>query len=116
MDSNKSAANSQWSLGRGTGCLAIGGAFELPSLAWHTGELATQSLAGRVADTMRNGLLVVIGVLLVVVGITWTLQGIGVVGGSVMTGVTAWAVIGPFVAVLGAVMMTVGLRGRRSAP
>ncbi|MBA2558676.1 MAG: hypothetical protein H0V07_02095, partial [Propionibacteriales bacterium] len=53
---------------------------------------------------MRNGLLVVIGVLLVVVGITWTLQGIGVVGGSVMTGVTAWAVIGPFVAVLGAVM------------
>ena len=49
----------------------------------------------------RSPYLIALGVLLVLVGVLWTLQGLGVVGGSVMSGVTAWAVIGPVVALGG---------------
>jgi hypothetical protein len=54
------------------------------------------------------------GALLVAVGLVWTLQGLGYIGGSVMSGVTLWAVIGPLVALGGIVLVAVGLRGRRS--
>ena len=50
---------------------------------------------------MSRPLRVILGVLLVLVGALWTLQGLGYVGGSVMSGVTLWAVIGPVVAVVG---------------
>ena len=43
----------------------------------------------------------IIGVVLVLVGGLWTLQGFGVVGGSFMTGSTAWLVIGLFTVVDG---------------
>ena len=51
------------------------------------------------------------GVALVAVGLLWTLQGLGVVGGSVMSGVTLWAVIGPLV-VLGGIGLIVWSRRR----
>lgn len=41
------------------------------------------------------------GVVLLLVGVLWTLQGVGVVGGSVMSGVTLWAIVGPIVALVG---------------
>ena len=50
---------------------------------------------------MSRPVRVVLGVLLVLVGALWTLQGLGYVGGSAMSGVTTWAIIGPVVAVLG---------------
>ena len=50
---------------------------------------------------MSRPVRVVIGVLLLLVGALWTLQGLGYVGGSTMSGVTLWAVIGPIVAVAG---------------
>lgn len=62
---------------------------------------------------MRTGMLVVLGLLLVVVGGTWTLQGLGYVTGSPMTGVAAWAIIGPLVAGLGVALVIVAIRGRR---
>ena len=52
----------------------------------------------------------VVGVLLVLTGILWTLQGLDVIGGSAMSGVTTWAVIGPIVAVIGLVLTVVGAR------
>ena len=55
---------------------------------------------------MRVGL----GLLLILIGTVWTLQGLNVLGGSAMSGVTLWAVIGPVVAVLG---LTLALSGRR---
>lgn len=61
---------------------------------------------------MSAGMRVTIGVLLVVVGIVWTLQGVGVLGGSAMSGVTTWAVIGPLVAVGGLVLAVSGRRRR----
>ncbi|HEX9056687.1 MAG TPA: hypothetical protein VF818_04065 [Ktedonobacterales bacterium] len=54
----------------------------------------------------------VIGVLAVAVGLVWTLQGLNVLGGSVMSGHTIWAVIGPIVGVVGLVLVTIGLRRR----
>jgi hypothetical protein len=43
----------------------------------------------------------IVGVVLVLVGGLWTLQGFGVVGGSFMTGSTAWLVIGVVTVVMG---------------
>lgn len=50
------------------------------------------------------------GLILVMLGVVWTLQGLGIVGGSVMSGVTLWAVIGPAVALVGLYVLS---RARR---
>ena len=62
---------------------------------------------------MSRRLAIGLGALLVVVGAVWTLQGLGYLGGSVMSGVTFWAVVGPVVALLGLLLAVVGGRGRR---
>jgi hypothetical protein len=56
-----------------------------------------------------------LGVLAVVLGGLWTLQGLDVLGGSVMSGVSIWAVIGPVVAVAGLVLIVLGVRRRGRA-
>jgi hypothetical protein len=53
---------------------------------------------------------VIAGAVLVLLGILWTLQGLGRVGGSVMSGVTFWAVAGPIVALLGLGLVAAGVR------
>jgi hypothetical protein len=58
----------------------------------------------------------VLGIVLVLVGATWTLQGVGVLGGSSMSNDTTWAVIGPIVAVVGLVVIFAGGRARGSRP
>ena len=63
---------------------------------------------------MKRRLLVWAGALTAVVGVIWTLQGLGYVGGSAMTGETVWAVVGPVVVVAGLAVVAIGLRGRRS--
>ena len=55
-------------------------------------------------------MLVGVGALLVLVGAVWTLQGLGVLGGSAMTGEPLWAVVGPLVALAGAVLAWRSLR------
>jgi hypothetical protein len=62
---------------------------------------------------MKN-LLAPVGVLLVLVGVLWTLQGLDVVGGSGMSGQTLWAVIGPIVALVGVALVVLGIRGRQA--
>ena len=64
--------------------------------------------------SMGRWVLLVVGALLVVVGVVWTLQGLGYMAGSVMTGVTFWAVVGPVVAVVGLVLVAMGVRRRRA--
>ena len=61
---------------------------------------------------LRTGL----GILLVLVGALWTLQGLGVVGGSVMSGVTLWAIIGPLVVLAGLALVVTGRRGGTPRP
>jgi uncharacterized membrane protein YjjP (DUF1212 family) len=62
---------------------------------------------------MAKPLWVVAGVVLVLIGLLWTLQGIDVIQGSSMSGTTTWAIIGPIVLLVGGFVMSVGIRGRR---
>lgn len=61
---------------------------------------------------MNRGLALALGAVLLLVGALWTLQGLGYVGGSPMTGVTFWAVVGPLVALLGLLLAVMGGRKR----
>jgi len=70
-----------------------------------------EAAAGR-ATAMRKILLVVIGIAAVLAGLVWTMQGLGYIGGSFMSGATVWAVIGPVVALAGLLLIVVGLRTR----
>lgn len=62
----------------------------------------------------RAVLLLAGGVLLIALGLVWTLQGVGILGGSSMTGSTMWAIIGPIVAIVG-IYLVVRWRNGRSA-
>jgi hypothetical protein len=53
---------------------------------------------------------IVIGGLAVLAGVVWTLQGLGILGGSRMSGDSTWAIVGPIVAVVGMLAILVGLR------
>jgi hypothetical protein len=58
-----------------------------------------------------------LGMLAIVVGAVWTLQGLGYLSGSVMTDDRTWAVVGPIVALVGLTLVGIGLRiRRRQAP
>ncbi len=60
---------------------------------------------------MSRSVALALGAVFVVIGIVWTTQGLGYLGGSPMTGVTLWAVIGPIVALAGVALMVRGGRG-----
>jgi hypothetical protein len=60
---------------------------------------------------MSRPVTLVLGGILVVIGLIWFFQGIGVIGGSFMSGSVLWAVIGPIVAIAGVALI---LRGRRT--
>lgn len=64
---------------------------------------------------MRRVVLVGVGFLLTLAGAVFTLQGVGILGGSVMSGVTFWAVAGPVIALAGVVIAAIGLRDRPTA-
>ncbi len=55
-----------------------------------------------------------VGVLLVLTGAVWTLQGLDVLGGSAMSGHALWAVVGPIVALVGLVLAVLGARRMRT--
>jgi uncharacterized membrane protein HdeD (DUF308 family) len=52
------------------------------------------------------------GVLFVVVGAVWALQGLNVLTDSVMSDDKTWALIGPVVALAGLILIIVGVRLR----
>ena len=62
---------------------------------------------------MRNRVLMIVGLVAVLLGAVWALQGSGVIGGSVMSSSTTWLVIGVVVAVVGLVLISLGARGGR---
>jgi hypothetical protein len=63
---------------------------------------------------MKGWLWMVVGLLAVVLGAVWTLQGLDVLDGSVMSGKSIWAIVGPVVAIVGLVLIVTGvtIRGR----
>lgn len=67
---------------------------------------------GRTAKRMWP--LVVPGVILVAVGLVWTLQGLDVLGGSAMSGASLWAIIGPIVMLVGVALIVTAVVRRRT--
>jgi hypothetical protein len=64
------------------------------------------------ADNMKKPLWVVVGGVLAILGLLFTLQGTDVIRGSGMSGTTFWTVAGPVIIVIGLAMATIGFRGR----
>ena len=62
---------------------------------------------------MRTVTLVVVGIVMAGMGLLWTLQGLGRVQGSPMTGVAFWAAVGPIVAGLGVALVIVAVTRRK---
>ncbi|MDQ0473817.1 hypothetical protein [Labrys wisconsinensis] len=54
---------------------------------------------------MSRGAGTAVGVLLILTGLVWAGQGLGLIGGSFMTGQTRWLVIGLAVASVGAALL-----------
>ena len=59
---------------------------------------------------------VVLGIVMVLLGLLFTGQGLGYIGGSAMTGSTFWALAGPVIALAGAFVAYTGLKAQRRAP
>ena len=47
----------------------------------------------------------IIGIVLIVLGAVWFLQGIGVIGGSLMSGASIWAILGAIAIVFGLLVL-----------
>jgi hypothetical protein len=60
---------------------------------------------------VKKAVLVALGALLTATGAVWTLQGLGYLKGSSMTGSSFWAMVGPIVAGLGVALLVVTFRG-----
>ena len=61
---------------------------------------------------MHKPILVVLGVIIAVFGVLFSLQGFGTVSGSPMSGTVTWSILGPIILVAGAAIALVGWRGR----
>jgi hypothetical protein len=61
---------------------------------------------------VKSRVLVIVGLVAVLLGGVWALQGIGVLGGSVMSNSPTWVVIGAVVVVLGLLTIVLGTRKR----
>ncbi|HET9015725.1 MAG TPA: hypothetical protein VFN57_09010 [Thermomicrobiaceae bacterium] len=57
-----------------------------------------------------------LGVVFLLVGVVWILQGVGVLGGSMMSGKSIYAVLGAVVAVVGLVLLWSARRSWSRAP
>lgn len=75
---------------------------------------STPWLTIRVVElTHGQAAVVVAGVIVVLLGLLSTMQGIDVIRGGSMSGTTTWMVIGPVVLLIGRVIVAVGIRGRQ---
>jgi hypothetical protein len=63
---------------------------------------------------MRRPGLLVVGVIVALFGVLFTLQGVGVIGGSAMSNTTFWSVAGPVIVLVGLFVAARGL-GRHDA-
>jgi hypothetical protein len=63
---------------------------------------------------MKNYVLLIVGLVAVLLGGVWALQGIGVIGGSFMSDSPTWVVIGGVVVVAGLLMIVLGARKKRA--
>jgi uncharacterized integral membrane protein len=59
--------------------------------------------------------LIILGILLLVVGVIWALQGTNILAGSQMSGHRRWIAIGGVLGIVGIVLIIIGARMRRAA-
>ncbi|RPI78992.1 MAG: hypothetical protein EHM41_24240 [Chloroflexi bacterium] len=59
--------------------------------------------------------MIILGILLILAGGVWFLQGINVIPGSFMTGQTQWAIYGGLTVIVGAVILVFANRRRTSS-
>jgi hypothetical protein len=64
---------------------------------------------------MHKGPLI-LGIILILLGGVWLLQGVGILGGSVMTGQTFWATVGGILLLVGLVVCAYALRPSTAGP
>jgi hypothetical protein len=64
---------------------------------------------------MRKGLLTAAGIVIIIIGAVFALQGFGVIGGSAMSNNHTFEVVGPLVALAGLTLAALGLRHRGPA-
>jgi hypothetical protein len=99
-------------------CAASGGPepFRLPARSGGDNiEVSRGCGLGEEAVIMKRGLLIGAGALIALLGVIFTLQGLGAIGGSAMSGSTFWAVAGPVIALAGVAMAVIGLRRRAAS-
>jgi len=61
---------------------------------------------------MKRPGFVIVGAVVALLGLLFTLQGVGVLKGSAMSDTTFWTVAGPVIIVIGLALAGVGVRGR----
>ncbi len=61
---------------------------------------------------MRKTGLLTLGTVIALLGLLFTLQGVGVIRGSAMSNTTFWSVAGPVIILLGVGLAALGLRRR----
>ena len=61
---------------------------------------------------MRGRGMLVLGTVVALLGLLFTLQGVGLIRGSAMSGTTFWSVAGPVIIVIGVALVAFGLRRR----
>ncbi len=64
---------------------------------------------------MKNWMLVIVGVVLLLVGLVWTLQGLDVIKGSAMSGAKLWLAIGVLLGIGGLFAINSGVRRLRTS-
>ncbi len=64
-------------------------------------------------NVLTRVLLAAAGSLITLAGVVFTLQGVGVIAGSFMSGTTTWAVVGPVIALAGLALVALALRRAR---
>jgi hypothetical protein len=64
---------------------------------------------------MKSRLLIAAGIVVIIAGTIFALQGFGVLEGSAMSNNHTYEIVGPLVALAGLVLAALGLRHRRSA-
>ena len=65
---------------------------------------------------VKNWAFVVVGAVLFLVGLVWTLQGLDIVKGSFMSGAKLWLAIGLLVGIGGLFLVNSGVRRLRAHP
>jgi hypothetical protein len=85
---------------------------EVTSHADHRVTLLLTRLGGVTMQRMLVG----VGIVLILLGGLWILQGVGILGGSVMTGQSFWAIVGSILLIVGIVLAALGLRRGPTMP